>query len=235
MINKEKWINSLPNAGLKYNEEINQLDHYRWANTIPKKKTYNSVKKYTLMTIIFVSSLLFVLVVKNETRHLQRTINNLEASINIIEFNLNQAILDNEVITSPDNISRLAKEHLETELTSYKRSQIKNLNNKLEGITEVNKINKNEGSFTKKIKLKVEKKIEKKKTEILKLQELYTQPETIPGEIKTQVARQIDEKKSELKILYNSPEDVFTLKRVGKWSVIQVVKLILGMPIVPGR
>ena len=25
MINKEKWINSLPNAGLKYNEEINQL------------------------------------------------------------------------------------------------------------------------------------------------------------------------------------------------------------------
>tara|TARA_B100000029_G_scaffold240130_1_gene237308 strand:- start:820 stop:1527 length:708 start_codon:yes stop_codon:yes gene_type:complete len=235
MINKEKWINSLPNAGLKYNEEINQLDHYRWANTIPKKKTYNSLKKYTLMTIIFVSGLLFVLVVKNETRHLQRTINNLEASINIIEFNLNQAILDNEVITSPDNISRLAKEHLETELGSYKRSQIKNLNNNLEDITEVNKISKKEGSFTKKIKLKVAKKIEKKKTEILKLQELYSQPETIPGEIKTQVARQIDEKKSELKILYNSPEDVFTLKRVGKWSVIQVVKLILGMPVVPGR
>ena len=235
MINKEKWINSLPNAGLKYNEEINQLDHYRWANTIPKKKTYNSLKKYTLMTIIFVSGLLFVLVVKNETRHLQRTINNLEASINIIEFNLNQAILDNEVITSPDNISRLAKEHLETELGSYKRSQIKNLNNNLEDITEVNKISKKEGSFTKKIKLKVAKKIEKKKTEILKLQELYSQPETIPGEIKTQVARQIDEKKSELKILYNSPEDVFTLKRVGKWSVVQVVKLILGMPVVPGR
>ena len=235
MINKEKWINSLPNAGLKYNEEINQLDHYRWANTIPKKKTYNSLKKYTLMTIIFVSGLLFVLVVKNETRHLQRTINNLEASINVIEFNLSQAILDNEVITSPDNISRLAKEHLETELGSYKRSQIKNLNNNLEGVTEVNKISKKEGSFTKKIKLKVAKKIEKKKTEILKLQELYSQPETIPGEIKTQVARQIDEKKSELKILYNSPEDVFTLKRVGKWSVIQVVKLILGMPVVPGR
>ena len=151
MINKEKWINSLPNAGVKYNEEINQLDHYRWANTIPKIKTYNSVKKYTLMTIVFVSGLLFVLAVKNETRHLQRTINNLEASINIIEFNLNQEILDNEVITSPDNISRLAKEHLETELTSYKRSQIKNLNNNLEGITEVNKINKKEGSFTKKI------------------------------------------------------------------------------------
>ena len=155
MINKEKWIKSLPNAGLKYNEEINQLDHYRWANTIPKKKTYNSVKKYTFMTIIFVSSLLFVLAVKNETRLLQKTINNLEASINIIEFNLNQAILDNEVITSPDNISRLAKEHLDTELTSYKRAQIKNLNTNLESITKVSKINKNESSFTKNIKLKV--------------------------------------------------------------------------------
>jgi len=232
MINKEKWINSLPNAGLKYNEEINQLDHYRWANTIPKKKTYNSVKKYTFMTIIFVSSLLFVLAVKNETRLLQRTINNLEASINIIEFNLNQAILDNEVITSPDNISRLAKEHLEKELTSYKRSQIKNLNTNLESIT---KVNKKESSFTKKVKLEVAKKIEKKKTEILKLQELYSQPETIPGEIKTQVARQIDEKKSELKTLYDSPEEVFTLKRVGKWSIIQVVKLMLGMPVVPGK
>ena len=235
MINKEKWIKSLPNAGLKYNEEINQLDHYRWANTIPQKKTYNSVKKYTFMTIIFVSSLLFVLAVKNETRHLQRTINNLEASINIIEFNLNQAILDNEVITSPENISRLAKEHLETELTSYKRSQIKNLNTNLESINEVNKISKKENSFKKNVKLKVAKKIAKKKTEILKLQELYSQPETIPGEIKTQVARQIDEKKSELKNLYNSPADVFTLKSVGKWSVIQVVKLILGLPVVPGR
>ena len=232
MINKEKWINSLPNAGLKYNEEINQLDHYRWANTIPKKKTYNSVKKYTFMTIIFVSGLLFVLAVKNETRHLQKTINNLEASINIIEFNLNQAILDNEVITSPENISRLAKEHLETELTSYKRSQIKNLNTNMESVT---KVNKKESSFTKKVKLEVAKKIEKKKTEILKLQELYSQPETIPGEIKTQVARQIDEKKSELKNLYNSPEDVFTLKRVGKWTVVQVVKLILGMPVIPVR
>ena len=86
MINKEKWINSLPNAGLKYNEEINQLDHYRWASTIPKKKTYNSVKKYTLMTIIFVSGLLFVLAVKNETRHLQRTINNFNLLKKLIIF-----------------------------------------------------------------------------------------------------------------------------------------------------
>ena len=39
-------------------------------------------------------------------------------------FNLDQAILDNEVITSPENISRLAKEHLEDGFRSYKKSQI---------------------------------------------------------------------------------------------------------------
>jgi len=241
MINKEKWINSLPNAGLKYDEEINQLDHYRWANTVPKKKPYNSVKKYTLTTIVFVSGLLLVSAVKNETRNLQRAINNLETSINKIEYNLNEAILDNEVITSPENISRLAKEYLGTELISYKRSQIKNLNYNSENITEVNKIaignanKKNKKTLTNRVKLKVAKKIKKKKTEILKLQELYNQPEKIPSEIKTHVAKQIEVKKFELKNLYDSPKEIFTLQKVGKWSVVQVVKLILGMPIVPGR
>ena len=85
------------------------------------------------------------------------------------------------------------------------------------------------------IKSQVAKGIEKKRTEIRKLQELYQNPETIPGEIKIQVATQIKEKKLELKSLYNSPKDVFTLERVGRWSVIQIVKVFLGMPIIPGR
>ena len=36
--------------------------------------------------------------------------------------------MDHEVITSPENISKLAKEHLNTDLTFYKKYQIKNLN-----------------------------------------------------------------------------------------------------------
>ena len=76
---------------------------------------------------------------------------------------------------------------------------------------------------------------EKKKTEIRKLQELYSNPGSIPGEIKTQVAIKIKEKKIELKNIYNEPKDIFTLERVGRWSVVQVVKLFLGIPIIPGR
>jgi len=111
------------------------------------KKQYNSVKKYSLMTILFVCGLLFVSVLKNETRNLQKEINKLEAAINVIKFNLKQAILDNEVITSPENISRLAKEYLNINLTSYKRSQIKNLNDKTEEFTKVSKIKKKETSW----------------------------------------------------------------------------------------
>merc|ERR1712093_859308 len=87
-----------------------------------------SVKKYSFMTIIFVCGLLFVSVVKNQTRNLEKEISYLKASINSIEFNLNQAILDNEVITSPENISKLAKEYLNNDLEYYKKSQIKNFN-----------------------------------------------------------------------------------------------------------
>ena len=85
------------------------------------------------------------------------------------------------------------------------------------------------------IKTQVAKRVEKKKTEIRKLQELYYNPQSIPKEIKTQVAIKIKEKKDELKNIYSEPTDIFTLERVGRWSVVQVVKLFLGMPIIPGR
>ena len=120
-------------TNIKFNEETNQIDHYRWINTILKKETYNavrkysSVKKYSLMTVLFVCGLLFVSALKNGTRNLEKEINNLKASVNVIKFNLDQAILDNEVITSPENISRLAKEYLDTDFISYKKSQIKTI------------------------------------------------------------------------------------------------------------
>jgi len=249
MINQDKWISSLPKTNIKFDEKMIQVDHHRWENTISKKNTsntvkkysFNTVKKYSLMTILFVCGLLFVSAVKNETRNLEKKINNLTASKNVIKFNLDQAILDNEVITSPENISRLAKEYLNINLTSYKRSQIKNLNDKTEEFTKVNKIKKKETSKEKiknlstSIKSQVAKKIEKKKTEIKKLQELYNDPRTIPDEFKTQVSKQIKEKEIGLRNIYNSPKEVFTLERVGKWSAVQVVKLFLGIPIVPGR
>ena len=240
MINQDKWINSLRKTNIKFDEKIIQVDHHRWENTIPKKDTsntvkkysFNTVKKYSLMTILFVCGLLFVSAVKNETRNLEKEINNLRASNNVIKFNLDQAILDNEVITSPENIARLAEEYLNTDFISYKKSQIKHLDEHTETFTKTEKKNNN---LKESIKLEITKKIEKKKTEIRKLQELYSNPESIPDEIKTQVATKIEEKKNELKNLYSSPKETITLKKVQKWAAIQVVKVFLGMPIIPGK
>ena len=238
MINQDKWIDSLPKTNIKFNEDPNQLDHYRWVNTIPKKKTYNAVKKYSavrkysFMAVLFVCGLLFVSVVKNETRNLEKVINSLRASNNVIKFNLDQAILDNEVIISPENISRLAKEYLDTDFISYKQSQIRQLNGNK---TTIAKLKKENNNLSKKIKLRITKRIEATKTEIKKLQELYSKPESIPGEIKTQVAKKIEEKKKVIKNIYNSPKDAITLERAQKWAAVQVVKVFLGIPIIPGR
>jgi len=192
MINQDKWINSLPKKNIKFNEEINQIDHDKWINTISKKKTYSVVSKYTLMTVLFVCGLLFVSVVKNGTRNLENEINNLRASVDVVKFNLDQAILDNEVIKSPENISRLAKEYLDTDFISYKKSQIRQLS---EDTKTIIKINKKDNNLSTKIKSGITKKIEKKKTEIRKLQELYSKPGSLPGAIKTQVAMKIEKKK----------------------------------------
>ena len=232
MINKERWINSLPKINTEFSKTENQLDHERWVDTIPKINTYNAVKKYSLMAILFVCGLSFVSVVKNETRNLEKEIVNLRASNKVIKFNLGQAILDNEVVTSPENISRLAKEYLDTDFISYKQSQIRQLNGNK---TTIAKLKKENNNLPKKIKLRITKRIEATKTEIKKLQELYSKPESIPGEIKTQVAKKIEEKKNVIKNIYNSPKDAITLERAQKWAAVQVVKVFLGIPIIPGR
>jgi MFS superfamily sulfate permease-like transporter len=233
MINQDKWISSLPGKNTRSSNTTNQLDHDKWINTIPKKNTHNPFQKYSLMTILFVCGLLFVSVVKNETRNLQKKINNLETSVNVIKFNLDQAILDNEVITSPENISRLAKEYLNTNYVSYKKNQIKNIDN--DNAHAIPKLDNTNNKLTKKIQLEMIKKIKRKKTEIRKLQELYSKPESIPGEIKTQVAIKIKEKKTQLKKLYSSPKETFTIKKAQKWAAVQVVKVFLGMPVIPGK
>ena len=234
MINKSKWIGSLPQINTETNIVTNQLDHDRWTSTIPKKNNYSSVKKYSLIATLFVCGLLLIPVVKNETRNLQKEINNLEASIGLIKFNLDQAVLDNEVLTSPENISFLAKKHLNTDLVSYKKSQIVQLGDETEIVSEVSKIKKTKKKSVN-LKTQIVKKIEKKKEEIKKLQKIYSNPKSIPGEVKNQVAKQINVKKAELKNMYESPKNVITLESFGRWTVVQVIKAFLGMPVIPGR
>ena len=258
-----RWVNTIPFIGAKFNQEKYKLDSNRWVNTLPSKNdntlvlkddntlilsnTINSKpksssgKKYSLTIIIFIVGLILVSVIKNGTRNLQKEISNLQASINTLKLDLHQTVLEHEVITSPENISRLAQEYLESDFAFYKKSQIKQLNEKEKTLAKLEE-KKDKKAFKKKskvktdeIKLRIVKKIETTKTELRKLQELYSSPEELPDEIKLQVLKQIETKKTELKKLYSDPYGIFKSKKARNWVGLQVVKVFLGIPIVPGR
>jgi len=219
-----RWLKTLPKMNTTFQTEECIVDANRFVNTLPKVRSNNSVKKYSLPTILIVAGIIFVSAIKNETRNLQKEISNLQLLIDNAKFELHQATLDHEVITSPENISRLAKEYLEFNLISYKQSQIKQLSK------ETKTKNK-----TDKLKSHVAKKIEKKKNELKKLQLLYSSPKKIPSEIRLKVARKIKEKKANLKKIISTPKDSINLSKVQRWAGIQLVKAFLGIPIIPGK
>ena len=258
-----KWLNTIPFIRAKYNQEKYKLDSIRWVNTLTRKddntlilkddntlilsNTINSnpksspVKKYFLTIIVFVVGLILVSVIKNGTRNLQKEISNLQASINALKLDLHQTVLEHEVITSPENISRLAKEYLKSDFAFYKKFQIKQLNEKEKTLAKLEE-KKHKNTFKKKskvktneIKLRVAKKIETTKTELRKLQELYSKPEKLPGVVRHQVAKRIKTKEKELKKLYSDPYSVLKSKKAQQWAGLQVVKIFLGIPIIPGR
>ena len=240
-----RWISTLPANNIEVDQEKYKLDSNRWVDTLPKINPKinksNSIKKYSVTMILFAVGLMFVSAIKNETRNLQKEINNLQASVNNIRLDLHQTSLDHAVITSPENISRLAEKYLESDLVFYRPSQTKQLNKKTKTLNNLTD-KKNEKTFNKKnkkleekIKLKVARKIEKTKTDLKKLQELYSKPEKLPTQIKVQIAQKIEKKKIDLKTLVSHPEDLITIDKIQKWGVIQVVKLFLGIPVVPGK
>ena len=240
----EKWLNTLPNTNIETNQEEYKLDNQKWVDTLHKRKKDNSIQKYSLVTILFVVGLIFVSVIKNETRNLQKEIDKLEATTNIIKFDLHQTTLDHEVITSPENISRLAKEYLESNLVFYKKSQIKQIGIEEKIFTESEnvEIKKNLEQKAKadksKIKLIVAKKIKTKKIELAKLQELYYKPKDIPKKLKLKITKKVKKKKSELlqlRKIYSDPKSIFASNKAQRWAAFQVVKVFLGIPIVPGK
>ena len=243
-LNPEKWLNTLPNTNIEINQEEYKLDTKKWVDTLHKRKKDNSIQKYSLVTILFAVGLIFVSVIKNETRNLQKEIDKLEATINIIKFDLHQTTLDHEVITSPENISRLAKEYLESNLVFYKKSQIKqirreeNFFTKPENVEIKKKLEQKAKDNKNKIKLIFAKKIETKKIELAKLQELYYKPEDIPKELKLQIAKKVETTKNELlklRKIYSNPKSIFASKKAQRWVGFQVVKVFLGIPIIPGK
>ena len=231
------WLDTLPNIKKTNREENYNLDSERWVNTLPAKKTKNRIRGYLITVTFIVFGLILVPVIKNKTRSLQKEINKLHVSINEIKSDLHKAELDYEVITSPKNISNLAKEYLESDLVHYNKSQIKeigeedNLYTKLQVIENGNKIEK----ITNKAKKSIKKKIEKQKAELKKLEDIYANPSSLPKEVKLQIAQRIENTKKKISDLKESPKDIFTPSKIAKWTGIQIVKAFFGMPVIPGK
>ena len=232
-INPDKWIETIPKTNST--DENGKLDQDKWISTLPKKN--NVVKKYSVTVFVFIIGLIFVSTIKNKTRNLQKDIRNLKASIKSLELNLGKASLEHEVITTPTNISLLAKQYLEFELVPYKQKQIRHLDHPIneDDYKKIIKQEKKKEKFKNKIKIKLAKKVYKKKQELKKLQEMYSNPKSIPGGVKIKIAKQIEKKKGELRKIYESPKQEISLKKIQKWGAIQVVKAFLGIPVIPGR
>ena len=88
MINSDKWIGTLPPNKNERNQGTNSLNPEKWIQTVHKQKKINPFRKYFLTTSFFIAGLVLVSVIKNETRNLQKEINNLQVSINTIKFDL---------------------------------------------------------------------------------------------------------------------------------------------------
>ena len=78
-----------------------------------------------LILTTLISGLIFTSLVKNKTRLLEKELLYLDNEINSLNFNLNEASLDFEYLTTPKHISLLAKDFLDENLSYYKESQIK--------------------------------------------------------------------------------------------------------------
>ncbi len=241
MMDNNKWTDSLPKIYQKRDFTKEKLDPEIWINTLPKVKKNNSLRKYSLILSTFIIGLVLVSIIKNETINLQKELYSLSTSINLLKLELHQTTLDHEVITSPENILRLAKENLESDLIIYKKTQIKELGKDKEFLVNLREkklekySNKKEKKLKEKIRLEVAKKIEVKKVELQKLKEIYSKPEKLPSELKLQVAKKIKKTKNDLEKLYDDPKGIFETGKMQRWAAVQVVKVLVGMPIIPGK
>ena len=86
--------------------------------------------KNFLILIALTVGLVSTSFIKNKTRLLDKELINLNKEINSLNYNLQDLNLEFEFITSPKNISLLAKEFLDEDFTYYKISQIKEIDKK---------------------------------------------------------------------------------------------------------
>ena len=81
----------------------------------------------------------------------------------------------------------------------------------------------------------MKKKIETKKDELKKIKKRYSKPKDLPIIIKNEMAKKIEIKKNKVRKIYYEPRKTIGDKKIQKWAAVQVIKAVLGIPIIPGK
>ena len=230
MINSEKWIKTLTKDNNKKAEEY-KTDSQVWINTIPNQSPQKSIIKYSFLGFLFIVSLTLVMLVKNETRNLEKDLINLKASINKLKFNIHYAVLDYNVLSSPENISILAEQNLDLNLSNYKKSQIQEIVKKDEQRSSFKVVKKN---YKEKIRQHLVKTYYHKKDDINEIKKVYSNPKDLSHYLKLKTNKKYKDGKEKLKRAYDNP-NILISKKSQRWAAFQVVKAFFGLPVIPGR
>ena len=173
--------------------------------------------KKILILITLISGLVFTSFIKNKTRLLEKKLANLNNEINVLNSDLNEASLDFEYLTTPKNISFLAKNFLHEDLVYYKKAQINNgSKNEYNGLSSLEKFNKN-STFAKLF-------LEKMANNNLHFGK-NTEIERLSINAKNKDNDNDKQIKKSKKILHS--------KKAQRWAGLQVIKAMLGLPIIP--
>jgi hypothetical protein len=179
--------------------------------------------KNILILITLISGLIFTSLIKNKTRSLEKKLIYLDNEINSLSSSLSEASLDFQYLTTPKHISFLVKNFLDENFIHYKESQIKK-SIKSEKDLAVLKKSKNDHTSN---QLKIEKSANKKSNVVKKT-----------DNTRLFVAKKIDNTQLSITKITDDRQPQRTnkkkvSKKVQNWVGLQVIKTLLGIPILP--
>ena len=214
-----------------------------------------------LILITLISGLIFTSLVKNKTRLLEKELLYLDNEINSLNFNLNEASLDFEYLTTPKRISLLAKNFLDENFSYYKESQIKKSIKPEKDLAILKKL-KNDNTFT---QLSTEKSVNKKSNVAKEIdnrqllatknietqitEDAFTGEETIKylailkklknnntvSQLSTE--KSVNKKSNVAKEIDNrllqGSKKISVSKKVHNWAGLQIIKSFFGIPSIP--
>ena len=214
-----------------------------------------------LILITLISGLIFTSLVKNKTRLLEKELLYLDNEINSLNFNLNEASLDFEYLTTPKHISLLAKDFLDEDFSYYKESQIKKPI-KPEKDLAILKKSKNDNTVSQfsteesvNKKSNIAKEIDNRQLLITKKIEIQITGDAFVGEETVKYLAILKKSKNDNTVSHFSTEESVNKKsniakeidnrqsqgskeiavsqKVHNWMGLQIVKLLFGIPAIP--